>query len=85
MPKTARNELWDFLMNCLRIHHQVKDRKIRTIPEAQDQALTVIKKSVMEQIPKKAITDSIEGLSNWGKGRNDTIDEITQRLKKLFT
>lgn len=27
--------LWDYLMDCLAIHHLVKNRKIKTIPEAQ--------------------------------------------------
>lgn len=38
-----RQILWDYLMDCLAIHHQVDNRRFGSIPEAQEYYIKLIK------------------------------------------
>ena len=42
--------LWNYLMDCLKIHHMQEDREIKTIPEAQKIYASALKSEFMKAI-----------------------------------
>lgn len=70
--KKVKSLLWEFLMECLKVHHQQEDRKFKDISQAQRFYFSAIKAHYNKLLPKvngeyqcEHVKNTIDGNCVW--------------------